>query len=127
MTDIIRVWGTCDNIQIEFNYEGGTAWSCKVPPDFKDGIYVAEFWAQDKQGRIGHWSGFLYMSSGVCHFKFKDEKYQLWFKPQTYKIEFNNLNDKKYQFDFNINEYIFEFKNSRYEIFFRKGCCHWEH
>lgn len=127
MRKIVRVWGVCDNLQIEFNYNGGTTWTCKVPPDLKDGTYIAEFWAMDDLMRIGHWVGFLYMSSGVCHFKFKDEKYQVWFKPQNYKIEFNNLNDKKYQFDFNINEYIFEFKNSRYEIFFKKGCEHWEH
>lgn len=127
MTDIVKVWGTCDKIQIEFTYEGGTAWSCIVPPDFEDGIYVAEFWAIDTLDRIGHWSGFLYMSSGVCHFKFKDEKYQLWFKPQTYNIEFNTLNKKKYQFNFNINEYIFEFSDSKYKIFFKKGCNHWEH
>ena len=88
MTDIVRVWGSCDKIQVEFKYEGGRQWSCTVPPDIQDGIYVAEFWAQDNSNRIGHWSGFLYMSSGVCHFKFKDKKYQLWLKPQNYKIEF---------------------------------------
>lgn len=95
MTDIVRVWGTCDKIQVEFKYEGGKQWSCTVPPDLKDGIYVAEFWAQDEQGRIGHWTGFLYMSSGVCHFKFNEEKYQVWFKQPTYKIEFIEAFEEK--------------------------------
>ena len=108
MTDIIRVWGTCDNIKIEFNYEGGKMWSCKVPPDFKDGIYVAEFWAQDNKGRIGHWTGFLYMSSGVCHFKFKKEKYQIWLNPQKYKIEIKN--SENYNFNLDIkNRWTWEF------------------
>lgn len=87
MTNITRVWGICDNLKIEFGYEGGAAWSCTVPPDLKDGIYVAEFWAQDDRGRVGHWSGFLYMNSGICHFKLKKEKYQVWFCPSKYKIE----------------------------------------
>ena len=120
MTDIIRVWGTCDNIQIEFNYEGGTAWSCKVPPDFKDGIYVAEFWAQDTKGRIGHWSGFLYMSSGICHFKFKEERYQLWIEPQNYQIRFEE-EDEQFYFDFNTNNWTFEFskiKEKPFKVFF---------
>lgn len=126
MKKLLRVWGVCDNLQIEFIHKGGTTWICKVPPDFKDGTYVAEFWAEDYLSRIGHWCGFLYMSSGVCHFKFKNERYQIWFKPQDYKIEFKSLNDKKYQFSFSINEYNFEFLNSKYQIFFKKGCEHWE-
>ena len=120
MTDIVRVWGTCDNIKIEFKYEGGKQWSCTVPPDFEDGIYVAEFWAQDKKGRIGHWSGFLYMSSGICHFKFKDEKYQLWLEPQKYKIKFNQ--NSKYQFDFTADNWKFEIHKSiekPFKLFFQ--------
>lgn len=143
MTDIVRVWGTCDNIKIEFKYEGGKQWSCTVPPDFEDGIYVAEFWAQDEKGRIGHWSGFLYMSGGICHFKFKKEKYQIWLCPQKYSIEIKN--NKFYNFDFKIRNkwnweflkqdikiatlyikpqnYYFDIKDSRekYEIFFFKN------
>lgn len=122
MNKLLRVWGTCDNLQIEFTHDGGTTWSCKVPPDLKDGVYIANFWAKDDLGRIGHWNGFLYMSSGVCHFKFKDERYQMWFKPQNYKIEFKSLNDKKYQFDFNIDNYIFELKENKYQFIFKKGC-----
>ena len=106
MADIVKVWGTCDERQVEFKHEGGITWSCVVPPDFKDGVYAAEFFAIDALDRLGHWSGFLYMSSGVCHFKIKEEKIKLWFVLKKYEIEI---------------------KDSRYKIFFKKGCRHWEH
>lgn len=106
MADIVKVWGTCDERQVEFKHEGGITWSCVVPPDFKDGVYAAEFFAIDALDRLGHWSGFLYMSSGVCHFKIKEEKIKLWFVLKKYEIEI---------------------KDSKYKIFFKKGCRHWEH
>lgn len=120
MTDIVRVWGSCDKIQVEFKYEGGKQWSCTVPPDLKDGIYVAEFWAQDDQGRIGHWTGFLYMVNGVCHFKFNQERYQIWLHPDRYYFEINKEN-KKYIFDYRKEEekdFIFEIIDENYQVFF---------
>lgn len=121
MTDIVRVWGTCDNLQIEFNYKGGNTWTCVVPPDFKDGVYVAEFWALDTKERIGHWTGFLYMSSGICHFKFQEQKNRLWIETRSqYFIEI--INDKNYQFDYNTKKWFFDIfveEVKPFEIFFQ--------
>lgn len=120
MTDIVRVWGSCDKIQVEFKYEGGKQWSCTVPPDLEDGIYVAEFWAQDEKGRIGHWSGFLYMVNGICHFKFNQEKYQIWLHPNRYFFEIDKEN-RKYKFGYKKEEkkdFIFEITKENYQTFF---------
>jgi hypothetical protein len=128
MTDIVRVWGSCDKIQVEFKYEGGKQWSCTVPPDLKDGIYVAEFWAQDDQGRIGHWTGFLYMVNGICHFKFNQERYQIWLHPNKYNFEFKKedsrgtyfLDIQPFLYEINIEEsqYKFGFEIKTYEAHF---------
>lgn len=120
MTDIVRVWGSCDKIQVEFKYEGGKQWSCTVPPDLKDGIYVAEFWAQDDQGRIGHWTGFLYMVNGICHFKFNQERYQIWLHPLQYIFEIDK-EDRKYKFDYKKEEkkeFFFDIIRENYQIFY---------
>ena len=125
MADIVRVWGTCDKLKIEFNYEGGKQWSCEVPPDLKDGIYVAEFWAQDVKGRLGHWTGFLYMTNGVCHFKFKEEKYQFWIYTNNYEVEFKkedfsnyiiNVLPFRHFFKFNCNSFDNLFYKNTYEF-----------
>ena len=120
MTDIVRVWGSCDKIQVEFKYEGGKQWSCTVPPDLKDGIYVAEFWAQDDQGRIGHWTGFLYMVNGICHFKFNQERYQIWLHPLQYIFDIEKEN-KRYSFDYKKEEekeFFFDIFRENYQIFY---------
>lgn len=121
MTDIIRVWGTCDNLQIEFSYKGGNTWTCVVPPDFKDGVYVAEFWALDTKERIGHWTGFLYMSSGICHFKIQEQKNRLWIETKSqYDLHFQEK--KQYQTSFNLNNWTFETFTEEYKplkIFFQ--------
>ena len=121
MNEIVRVWGTCDKLKIEFNYEGGKQWSCTVPPDFKDGIYVAEFWAQDIKGRLGHWSGFLYMTNGVCHFKFKEEKYQFWIYTNKYEVEFKKEDLSNYIIDFLPFYYFSEFDCDRFDNLFYKN------
>lgn len=128
MNRLLRVWGVCDNLQIEFSHKGGTTWTCKVPPDLKDGVYVAEFWAEDSLGRIGHWCGFLYMVNGLCHFKFEQEKYQIWIHPNKYKIDFDKEKNQSMYF-LDMQPVLFELeieKNNNYEMFFKKRCEHWE-
>ncbi|MCR5781711.1 MAG: Ig-like domain repeat protein [Clostridia bacterium] len=68
MNRIVRVYGTCDNWQVEFQNEGGDGlWTCAVPADMTDGQYACRFYAIDDDGDIGFWCGILYLSSGnVC-------------------------------------------------------------
>ena len=51
MNRIVRVYGTCDNWQVEFQNEGGSGiWTCAVPADLTDGQYACRFYAIDDDG-----------------------------------------------------------------------------
>lgn len=92
MTDIKRVWGTADELSLEFSYIGDEQWETTVPPDTDDGIYAAELWAINGAGELGHWTGELYMCSGICHIRIFSKPYQIWFKPRRYKVSFQLKN-----------------------------------
>lgn len=57
-----------------------------MPPDTKDGVYAVELWAVNAIGEIGHWTGELYMCSGVCCVQIFVKPYQVWFRDRKYKI-----------------------------------------
>ena len=69
--EVKRVWGKADDLSLEFNYVGGDEWQTRVPPETKDGIYACELWAINSIGELGHWTGELYMCSGVCCVPFR--------------------------------------------------------
>lgn len=73
MNRIIRVYGTCDDWQVEFQKVDENRWRCQVPPDVTDGQYACQFYAVDEEGDIGFWCGVLYMSSGNVCLKLDDD------------------------------------------------------
>lgn len=80
-TEIIRVWGKADEFDIEFTHQGGTRWTCKVPPDTVDGQYAVELWAMNILGETTYWTGELFMCNGICHLNIFDAPYRIWLKP----------------------------------------------
>ena len=86
ITNVKRVWGKADDLSLEFNYVGGDEWRTRVPPETKDGIYACELWAINSIGELGHWTGELYMCSGVCCVRILSKPYQIWFKTAKRKI-----------------------------------------
>lgn len=102
MTDVKRVWGKADNLSLEFKYLGQEQWEATVPPDTKDGVYAVELWAINGAGELGHWTGELFMCSGVCCIKIFQQSYQIWFKRKK-------------------NQIVFE---KAHKIIFERGCKH---
>lgn len=85
-TDVKRVWGKADGLSLEFTYKGEEQWETAVPPDTKDGVYAVELWAINGAGELGHWTGELFMCSGVCCINIFSQPYQIWFKTQRHQI-----------------------------------------
>lgn len=104
MTDIKRVWGKADEFSLELKYVGGEQWETTVPPDTKDGIYAVELWAINGIGELGHWTGELYMCSGVCCVRIFRQPYQIWFKPKRNKLDIKLRN--KIIFERKCNHFV---------------------
>ncbi len=102
MTDVKRVWGKADNLSLEFTYLGKEQWETAVPPDTKDGVYAVELWAINGAGELGHWTGELFMCSGVCCVTIFQQPYQIWLKKNKRQITFDK----------------------RLKIIFERGCNH---
>lgn len=83
--DIVRVWGTADSIPIELHKLNGR-WVCDLPPDFVDGQYAVQLSAQKANGKIGVWTGILYVCDGIACLHLKPEKYTLWLCPERIQI-----------------------------------------
>ena len=64
-----------------------TEWECSVPPDMTDGVYACELTAENALGKLGYWVGFLYMSSGVCHFNLYPVNDRLYFDSLPIRIK----------------------------------------
>lgn len=101
-TDVKRVWGTADNIALEFKYLGRERWETTVPPDTKDGVYAVELWAINGAGELGYWAGELFMCSGVCCIEIEQSGFQIWIKPR--RLQFT--------------------PSERIQFIVRKGCTH---
>ncbi len=101
-TDVKRVWGKADSFALEFNYIGDEQWETTVPPDTKDGVYAVELWAINGAGELGHWTGELFMCSGVCCVRIFSQPYQIWFKAKKHQITIDK----------------------RLMIIFERGCAH---
>lgn len=84
---ITRVWGKADTFDIEFEYAGGTRWTCRVPPDTQDGQYAVEIWAINEFKETAYWTGELYMCGGVCHLELHESPYLIWIEPQEIAID----------------------------------------
>lgn len=82
--EIIRLWGTADQFDIEFkknNYTG--RWDTTIPADLEDGHYVVELYAMNKFGEVGYWTGVLFMLQGRPHIHIQPPRYVIWSKPES--------------------------------------------
>ncbi len=84
--DIVRVWGTADNIPIELHKSNGR-WVCDLPPDFTDGQYAVLLNAKKLNGTVGIWTGILYMTNGVPCIRLLQEIYQLVLLPERFTLQ----------------------------------------
>lgn len=99
---IIRLYGKADSFDLEFTHQGGTTWTCEVPPDTDDGMYAVELTAVNEYGEATYWTGELYMCGSVCHMKIMKDDFIFWFAPLT----------------------SVEFSSETSSIYIRKGCPH---
>lgn len=87
-SDIIRVWGTADNISLELKIDNGR-WICNLPPDLIDGQYAVQLFAVRGNGSVGMWTGMLYIANGIKCLHLKQEKYTLWLNREQYSVLLN--------------------------------------
>lgn len=83
--DIVRVWGTADNISLELEFKEGR-WVQSLPPDLTDGQYAVSLYAQNRGGDIGMWTGMLYVSQGLSCIHLKKERFSFWLKPERFTV-----------------------------------------
>jgi hypothetical protein len=126
--EIIKVWGRADDIELNFvKDESGAGWYISVPADMVDGTYACEFTALNASGNYGFWTGFLYMCNGICHFKFRQVDYRLFFddiKP-TADIVFDDV--ENYKISICPNEkYKIVFSDIPEMIIFDRRCRHYD-
>ena len=122
-TDVKRVWGKADSLSLEFTYLGQEQWETAVPPDTKDGIYAVELWAVNSVGDIGHWTGELFMCSGVCCVTIFQQPYQIWFKRKKNQIVLNKAHRICLKKSENAQPYKV-IMDKRHKIIFEGGCNH---
>lgn len=84
---IVRLWGTADNFEVEFSRVRGIEWNCSIPADLEDGVYACEFTALNEIGETATWVGELFMCNGVCHLHIEQKNYSFWFKTNISHIE----------------------------------------
>ncbi len=100
--DIIRVWGTADNIELELKNNDGR-WECNLPPDLIDGQYAVQLFAMRGSGDIGMWTGVLYITNGIRCLHLNKEKYTLWLMSEQIRTQLTE---------------------ERFEINLIEECCH---
>lgn len=115
MAKVIRVFGKADSFDVEFTPKG-KVWEVDVPPDMTDGVYAVQLTAIDELGESAYWVGELYMSNGVCHFRFTE-------LPYRGRVSFNEYETKfrKYKYDVlcQVSHYSVEFTD-KYSFQFKK-------
>lgn len=84
--DIIRVWGSADNIELELKQNNGR-WVCSLPPDLVDGQYAVQLFAMRGNGETGMWTGVLYITNGIRCLHLNKEKYTLWLIPEQIRTQ----------------------------------------
>lgn len=82
--DIIRLWGTADKFEIEFDKNDATGqWDVTIPADLEDGHYVVELFAMNEYGETGYWTGVLYMLQGRPHIHIQPPRYVIWCRAES--------------------------------------------
>lgn len=82
--DIIRLWGTADKFEIEFDLNPSTGrWDVTIPADLEDGHYVVELFAMNEFGETGYWTGVLYMLQGRPHIHIQAPRYVIWCRAES--------------------------------------------
>lgn len=89
MNRVVRVYGTCDDWQVEFRRIDEHKWQCQVPADMTDGQYACQFYAVDEEGDIGFWCGMLYMSSGKVCIAIDEDPFEFFFVKEKISFEIN--------------------------------------
>lgn len=80
--EIIRLWGTADKFEIEFDKNPSTGlWDVTIPADLEDGHYVVELFAMNEYNETGYWTGVLFMYQGRPHIHIKPPRFVIWSKP----------------------------------------------
>ena len=82
--DIVRLWGTADKFDIEFDKNTVTGlWETQIPADLEDGHYVVELYAMNEYGETGYWTGVLFMLQGRPYIDIKPPKYIIWCRTES--------------------------------------------
>ncbi len=119
--EIVRVWGTADNIELELKLDNGR-WICNLPPDLIDGQYAVQLFALRGDGSVGMWTGVLYVSNGIKCLHLNQEKYTLWLNRERCSLLLNqneNMLNLLPEQQLNIS-----LAPERIKINLIKECCH---
>lgn len=124
--DIIRVWGTADNIALELKQNNGR-WVCNLPPDLVDGQYAIQLFAMRGNGETGMWTGVLYITNGIRCLHLNKEKYTLWLMPELIRIqELMSLNEERISFIAIPEKFKIQILEEKIKINLIEECCHYE-
>lgn len=121
MSRVIRVYGVCDDWQVEFANVKENLWQCSVPTDLTDGQYACKFYAVDDDGDIGLWCGVLYMSSGKVCIEIEDDPIGITFVSET--LSFSADTGDGLCFTVEPERLLFEFAAETLNFDVVKECC----
>lgn len=84
---VVRVWGVVDSIDVICTrIEGTDIWQTLIPPDFSDGMYICEFFAEDIAGNISMRTANLWITAGgVTHIEWQSDPYRVKLLRDAYK------------------------------------------
>lgn len=87
---VVRVWGVVDSTDVICTQiEGTDVWQTTVPPDFSDGVYLCEFFAEDTAGNISMRTASLWITSGgVTHIEWQSDPYRVKLLRDAYPAVF---------------------------------------
>ena len=119
--EIVRVWGTADNIELELKLDN-ERWICNLPPDLIDGQYAVQLFALRGDGSVGMWTGVLYIANGIKCLHLNQEKYTLWLNRERCSLLLNqneNMLNLLPELQLNVS-----LTPERIKINLIKECCH---
>ena len=100
---VVRVWGGVDGTDVICTrIEGTDVWQTLVPPDFSDGMYICEFFAEDIAGNISMRTATLWITAGgITCIEWQSDLYRVKLLRDVYTAEFISA----YEVRITMNQY----------------------
>lgn len=82
VSEIVRMYGSADEHELEFSPTPAGVWEVFVPPDVTDGMYIVEIFADAKNGEQAYWTGVLYLCQGTPCLEVKPDSVSIRMAPE---------------------------------------------